>query len=53
MLYLIYFIFWFKQLSPGERLFTLVYAWDTRKERKDDWLVHIETAMDRALEVFA
>jgi len=52
MLYLIYFIFWFKRLTPGEQLFTLCHAWNTRKERDTDRLVHIETAMDRAKAIF-
>ena len=50
MFYLIYIIYFFKCLTPGERLFTIVWAWHTRKEMNGGWLSHMETAIERAHE---
>jgi len=50
MLYLIYIVYFWRQLTLGEKVFTLVWAWDTRHEMTTDWFTHIETAMERAKE---
>lgn len=50
MFYLIYIIYFFKCLTAGEKLFTLMWAWQTRNEMTTDWFTHIETAMERAKE---